>query len=303
MNFVAVDVETANWDRASICQIGWSVVENGEITEISSLLIDPQDEFDPFNTGIHGITATDVRGAPTFVDVRERLRAMMNARPVVSYGLFDRAAFDLADDGDLETSFVTDVPWVNGQRIVRRAWPEHFAKKYKLSHVAETLGLNLVHHDAESDARVLAEAVLMAADVLDMTFDELLRRAHQPLTPRAARAPQAYAPIRREGSDEGPLAGHTACFTGTLTLARREAADLVSGLGAAVSPSVTSRTTLLVVGTQNPGVIVADKSSKHLKAEALIAKGQDIEILSERQFLDVLSPFREPGGCPPDAAP
>ncbi len=177
---------------------------------------------------------------------------MINARPVVSYGLLDRAAFDLADDGDPDTSCVTDVPWVNGQHIVRHAWPERLARKYRPPYVADTLGLTPMHHSGESDARVLAEAVLKAADALDMTFDELLRRAHQPLS---SRAPREYAHIRRDGSEEGPLAGHTVCFTEALTVPRKEAADLANALGAAVSPSVTSKATHLVAGIENPGVI------------------------------------------------
>ena len=292
MNFVAVDVETANCDKASICQVGWSVVADGKITETSSVLIDPQVEFDPFNIGIHGITAADVRGSPTFADVRERLRAMMNTRPVVSNGLFDRAAFDLADDGDPGTWFVRDVPWVNAQRIVRRAWPEHFARKYKLSHVAETLGLDLVHHDAESDARVLAEAVLMAANVLDMAFDELVQRAHQPLSSPdlgARRVSRTKASIRRDGSGEGVFLSQVFCFTGTLPVAREKLADLVSSMGAEVSSGVSSKTTVLVVGCQMSSLVAGNKSSKHRKAETLVAKGQNIEILTAEQFLEVLS--------------
>lgn len=153
MDFVAVDVETANWDKSSICQIGWSLVNDGQIVQNESLLIDPQTYFDPFNKSIHGITESDVEGAPTFADVRHAFHEMMNSVPVISYGLFDQAAFDLADDDDANTSFVTEMPWVNGQRIVRRAWPEHFKQKYNLGLVADTLGLKLQAHDAGSDAR------------------------------------------------------------------------------------------------------------------------------------------------------
>ena len=55
MNFVSVDVETANWDRSSICQIGWTVVRDGEIALSDAVLIDPETYFDPFNVDIHGI--------------------------------------------------------------------------------------------------------------------------------------------------------------------------------------------------------------------------------------------------------
>lgn len=286
MDFVSVDVETANWDKSSICQIGWSIVTDGKITQSDSVLIDPQTYFDPFNVEIHGITEDDVNGAPTFHDVRDEFHRVMNSLPVISYGLFDRAAFDLADDGNPDTSFVSEMPWINGQRIVRRAWPEHFKQRYRLGLVAETLGLDLIAHDAGSDARVLAEAVLLAAEKLEMSFEQLLVRAGQPLTPRDN---NYYKSIKRDGFDGGALSEETVCFTGSLGLTRNEASDLVNRLGASVCAGVTRKTTILVVGTQDSPLIVENKSSKHRKAEGLIENGYTIEILTEDQFMEVLS--------------
>ena len=287
MNFVSVDVETANWDKSSICQIGWTVVRDGEIALSDAVLIDPETYFDPFNVDIHGIAEETVRGCPTFREVRDRFHVLMNSLPVISYGLFDRAAFDLADDGDPETSFVTETEWINGQKIVRRAWPQHFRRRYRLTLVAETLGLDLRAHDAGSDARVLAEAVLLASKELDMDFDELVARAAQPLTPRAPRNSE-YRSLRMEGREDGPLSGQSVCFTGSLMIVRKEAAKLVNDLGAAVSGGVTKKTTLLVVGTQGNPFVVGGKSTKHRRAEELIVEGYGIEILSEDQFLEIL---------------
>lgn len=62
-SFVAIDVETANADMASICQIGAAVFERGEMVDHWSSLVDPNDYFDPVNVSIHGITVDDGRGA------------------------------------------------------------------------------------------------------------------------------------------------------------------------------------------------------------------------------------------------
>ena len=45
MNFVAVDVETANSDRASICQIGIAVFKDGKLADEWVSLINPEDHF------------------------------------------------------------------------------------------------------------------------------------------------------------------------------------------------------------------------------------------------------------------
>ncbi|MFT7592298.1 MAG: DNA polymerase-3 subunit epsilon [bacterium] len=64
MNFLAIDVETANADYSSICQIGIAEFKGGEITNTWSQLINPEVEFDIFNTMLHGIGEIDVDGAP-----------------------------------------------------------------------------------------------------------------------------------------------------------------------------------------------------------------------------------------------
>jgi NAD-dependent DNA ligase len=84
--------------------------------------------------------------------------------------------------------------------------------------------------------------------------------------------------------------GETAVFTGTLSIGRREAADLASEGGCEVLDSVTKRTTLLVVGDQDIKKLAGhEKSSKHRKAEQLIAEGQRIRILGESDFKKLLS--------------
>jgi DNA polymerase-3 subunit epsilon len=75
-------------------------------------------------------------------------------------------------------------------------------------------------------------------------------------------------------------------FTGALSLPRREAADLAAQAGCSVDGGVTKETTLLIVGDQDvrrlaPGQV---KSSKQVKAEQLIARGQPIRILRETDF-------------------
>ena len=66
MEFVAIDVETANADMASICQIGIARFENGVLADEWKTYVDPQDYFDGMNIAIHGIDERVVAGSPTF---------------------------------------------------------------------------------------------------------------------------------------------------------------------------------------------------------------------------------------------
>lgn len=288
MNFISVDVETANVFRGSICQIGWTIVEGGIIQQVESILINPQQEFDPFNVRIHGIHKKVVKDSPTFSDVKENFRGLMSSMPVVSYGMFDRAAFALADDRCLDTQFVPDTPWLNVQRVVRRAWPEKFHKKCNLKFVADSLGISLNHHDAKSDAKAAAKILLLAAEEMNLKFEDIFVRAHKPITPRKYN-PIKYDAINYESGNDGPLVGEVITFTGSLSLSRRDAAMLANKLGAGVAPNTNSKTTILVVGVQDRTKIVGDKSNKHIRAEELIEKGQVIEIISESDFLRMIN--------------
>jgi DNA polymerase III subunit epsilon len=81
------------------------------------------------------------------------------------------------------------------------------------------------------------------------------------------------------------LFGEVLVFTGAVDIPRREAADLAAALGCEVASGVTKKTTLLVVGDTDVGRLAGhDKSSKHRKAEDLVAAGFSIKIVRETDF-------------------
>ena len=61
IDFVAVDVETANYWRSSICQIGVVMVRDGCVSEMFETLVDPKVPFDPYPWDF----GADVADAPT----------------------------------------------------------------------------------------------------------------------------------------------------------------------------------------------------------------------------------------------
>src|SRR5690554_4397123 len=62
--FIALDVETACSDAASICQIGLACVLPDNRIQTFSTLVNPGTRFDPFNIRLHGIGPDHVSGAP-----------------------------------------------------------------------------------------------------------------------------------------------------------------------------------------------------------------------------------------------
>lgn len=289
VTFNAIDVETANADRASICQIGIVHVRNGVIVDRWDTLVNPEDWFDPCNVSIHGIDERAVRKAPTLPDVRDELRRRLRGSVLVSHTSFDRVAFERAMTRyDLEQLQVT---WLDSASIVRRTWPERYGQSgYGLKNVAKDLGIAFRHHDALEDAQAAAEVVIRASVTAKTDIEGWLRRIKRPIFASPTRAAQlTRTALQRDGNVEGALYGEIVVFTGTLVVPRRKAADNAAAAGCDVADNVTKKTTLLVVGIQDKSRLKGyEKSSKHRKAETLNKKGGGIQILSETDFWELL---------------
>ena len=279
--FNAIDVETANADRSSICSIGVAHVRDGYIQDTWKSLIDPEDWFDYWNVEIHGITEDNVEGAPTLPDVWEELSRRLHGSIVVSHTSFDRVAFERASAKYALSQL--DARWLNSAQVVRRSWPDQYAHSgYGLESVAHDLGIPFQHHDALEDAKAAAQVVLRACTDTGMDLEAWFERVKRPIMPSNRKPPKS---VGREGNPDGPLAGEAVVFTGILGITRQEAAGRAAQAGCAVLSNVTKHTTILVVGLQDRDRLKGyEKSSKHRKTEQLIADGKDIQILSEDDF-------------------
>ena len=122
MNFVAIDVETANADMSSICQIGLAKYENGVLAEEWKSYVDPEDYFDDINVSIHGIDYSTVKGAPTFPELADTLYSYLVGTVIVCHTHFDRVAtHQAAQRYDI---IAPECTWLDSARVARRAWTE-----------------------------------------------------------------------------------------------------------------------------------------------------------------------------------
>jgi DNA polymerase-3 subunit epsilon len=280
MRFVSIDVETANPRMSSICQIGIVTFEGGREVSAEVKLVDPHQYFDPINVGIHGITASDVRGQPRFGDLHPWLSERTGGEIVACHTHFDRVAVQQA----CERCKAEPLPctWLDTARVSRRAWSEFAGAGYGLANVAWHLGISFRHHDALEDARTAGLILLRAMEETGLNPTEWVTRCKSGISSGGS--------IRRDGDGDGPLVGESIVFTGALQVTRSQAADLAHVAGAAVEPGVTKRTSLLVVGDQDLDKLAGhDKSGKHRKAESLIAEGKPIRIVGEADFMAMCS--------------
>lgn len=277
MNFVAIDFETANSKRTSICQVGLAIFQNGKLKEQWTSLVNPKDYFEPVNISIHGIEESDVKKAPLFPKIYEVIKARTKNLVVVSHTTFDLIALEQAVKLHKLREFERD--WLDTARVARRAWKEFSKTGYGLGNLAYEFGIEFNHHDAGEDARVCGEILVKAIKDTGTNLEDWLERVQKPISPSSSN-------VSLEGNIQGPLLGEVVVFTGALSMSRREAAEMAAQVGCDVKSKVTKKTTLLILGDQDISKFKGhNKSSKHRKAEELVSKGHQIRIIGETDFI------------------
>ncbi len=280
-DYITFDFETANETVGSICQIGVAVVKNGKVTDTYSQLVDPEEPFDGVNISVHGITAEDVEGHPTYPEAIKSYTNLFNQNLAISHSSFDKRALEAASKKyNIPNPLVY---WGDSMKIVRRVWPDKYGKAgYGLANVARDFGIKFKHHDAEGDAKATALIILRAIQETGKTVEDLANLSSKPKSPRR------YKPIVVETNQAVSLKGQIV-FTGAMDMTRSEAAELAAHHGFEYSGTVTKKTTILVVGSQDPRRLKgSNKSSKQRKAEKYIEEGQQISIYGEDEFINLL---------------
>lgn len=152
--YIVFDTETPNSRNDSICSIGISVVENGEIVEERYDLVDPEARFDVFNVQLHGISPDMVRYEKNFPVLWEELAPIMDSGVLVAHN----APFDMGVLSKLFCRYGISRqpdPYVCTVRLGRKCMPD--APNHKLNTLCELLGIQLDHHNAASDSHACAE--------------------------------------------------------------------------------------------------------------------------------------------------
>lgn len=147
MNFTAIDFETAQGYRWSICQVGLVRIENDEITQKLDILVQPPDNYywKQF-TEIHGITKDMTKDAPSFDKVWPLIEPFITGQNVVAHN----SAFDFSCIKQTLDWYGVEVPEFIGHCTYRI-----FGQS--LSNLSSRYGITLDHHNAISDALACAD--------------------------------------------------------------------------------------------------------------------------------------------------
>lgn len=281
-DFVALDVETANEDIGSICQIGLAFVKDGKVVNTWGTYVDPETYFS--NTWLHGIDEDTVKGAPTFPQLLSQLLPKIQGERIVSHTSFDRVSLDQAAQRYGLT--VPEYRHIDSAKMARRADQRFLYKGYSLRNLCFVYSIAYENaHDAKADAETAALLVLYLLENFPPSLDEW----EQSLKQRLSSSPGRSGRVRIDGVPGGPLAGQTFVFTGALATPRREVAALTSSLGGHVRDIVSKDVDYLVVGLPARVHQMDNKpSNKEKTARKLLEAGGRIQIITEQEFFSII---------------
>ena len=156
LNFAAIDFETANSERTSICSVGVVIVKDGEIVDSFYSLIKPEPNYyNYWCTKVHGITRDDTDSAPVFPDAWKQIEPLIEGLPLVAHN----KAFD---ESSLKAVFrchqmdYPDYEFHCTYQAARQVFKKGLTN-YQLHTVASRCGYRLKnHHHALADAEACA---------------------------------------------------------------------------------------------------------------------------------------------------
>lgn len=306
MHYFVIDFETANSSRTSACALGIIEVDNGNIINKWDYLINPEEYFDEFNIYIHGISPDMVEDKPTFPEIWDEIKEILNNQFIIAHN----ASFDMSVLRHVLDKYNIEYPTFRYSctRILsKKTWTN--LVNYKLDTIAKMLDIKFIHHNACEDAIATSKIL---EEIVSINSINDFEKLHNNLKVKIGMIfPNSYKPCEVKGSSYSikeyikpkdiipesdnfdinhPLYNKGIAFTGTLTsMPRKNAAQYAVNKGAFYCGTVNKNTNYLVIGVQDYSKFADGlKSSKLKKAEDLINKGQDLEIIDENEFISLL---------------
>lgn len=289
-DYVALDLETTGldpeWD--SIIEIGMVRVRRGEVVAEYSTLVNPGMPIDDFIAELTGITNDMLAAAPALPEVLPAARDFLGDDIILGYNINFDINF-IYDNCEYQGLKPVSNGYIDTMRISRRVLPD--LKHHRLGDIVNALGVDHAQaHRAIGDCHATIgcyKALLAHIDAgagREAYITEVSRHG--------AQRPDLHA-LTADGTavDEmHPLYGKHCVFTGTLAkMVRLDAAQAVVNVGGLCDNRVNKDTNFLILGASDYSKIKDGKSNKLKRAESLIAKGADLQIISENVFYDLMN--------------
>lgn len=295
-SYCVIDIETTglspDWDE--IIEISALKYENNNLIDKFSSLLKPDDfsdeepYLDEFITSLTGITDEMLSVSENTQIVLKRFLSFIEGNILIGHNVNFDINF-LYDKIEKYCNSYLSNNFVDAMRISRKLLPE--LDHHRLCDLADYYKISTQNaHRAENDAEATQECYShLLSNVIDIygnleDFKKLFSKKHYD-------AKACDFQTKTECVDTShPLYGKVCVFTGTLErMIRKEAMQIVANFGGINADGVTKKTNYLILGNNDYCTsIKGGKSSKQKKAEKLKLDGQDIEIIPENVFYDMI---------------
>jgi len=282
--YIVFDLETTGLspEYDEIIEFSGFHIKDGYVIDEYSTLIKPLNPIDSFISELTGITNEMLECKPMLVDVIQPIYSFLDQHVLIGHNVhFDLNFIYDAVEYFLQKELSND--FVDLLRVSRKMHPEW--KSHTLSIIADQLSTSVQPtHRAGNDALATYQA-----------YEKIKKLAiSNGINYRALFVPKVISVndimTSKPNSEPSSLSGVEFVFTGKLERMERVAAwQLVVDNGGKIAEGVTKSTNYLVLGNLDYSTQIKNgKSNKLKKAEDLILKGQDLRILSEDVFYDLI---------------
>lgn len=281
-NYCVIDTETTGLSSYydEVIEIGLLKVRNNVIVEKYSQLIKPKEEIDSFITSLTGITNEMLQDMPVIEEVKDTILEFIGDDIIVGHNTsFDIRFLNVNFDGAVCNKYIDTF------QFVRKLYPE--LSKHRLSDLTEHLNIKNNEHRALSDCistKQLYDSMKKMMNEKGLTIGTLWRHNQNKIDISAIKSDNI------EVNEDNFFFEKHVIFTGKLEkMSRKEAMQMVVNVGGILDKTVNKETNYLILGNNDYNFILkGKKSSKHIKVEKLKLEGQDINIIDEFTFYDII---------------
>lgn len=283
-DYCVLDTETTGFScyYDEIIEIGILKVRNNKIVDKYNQLIKPNFELNFITTELTGITNEMLEDKPTIDEVKNEVMSFLGEDILLGhYTSFDLRFLNHGFNTVLENKYIDTL------QFSRKIFPE--LKHHRLSDLTEYLNISKNEHRSITDCIATKELYDCIKNIMNekgLEINDLWRRTSSGKSIDI----KSIKPSEVEIDEDNFFYNRHVVFTGKLEkMIREDAMQIIVNLGGVLDRSVTKSTNYLILGNNDYNAILkGEKSSKHKKAEELKLKGQDIEIIDEFTFYDII---------------
>lgn len=304
-DYVVLDIETTGLkkERDEIIQVSAVKFKQDQELDYLDTLIKPvHKQISPFIENLTGISNSDVDNAPEITEIIPKLNYFIGDQPLIGHNVMFDLSFLKYNGLNLPK-----LEFVDTLDIAQAAQSQLKLPNTKLETLKNYFGIDNRSHNSLNDVKTTAVVYQKLRDAgylqkpsrpkfrqwksKDYFYDQFDKSlSKNEINKKRALFGNQLIDKLVVPENKSKLKDQIFVFTGDLKqLPREQAQKIVEGEGGIIKKSVVLKTDYVVVGIENPAVVVDGKSTKQRRAEELNAtKGKNIQIITEEQFMNMI---------------